>query len=281
MFLNLLSYFRFGQSRSETKTLQIVLESFCVHSLTHAFFHLSLKVLLACPLFLRICLPLLLSPIFPLLAPTLILPSLTKVQLSPTLTLFPLMIWCSGQTVLFRFLLVKAASVYLPTVLSVALRPLFQQAQYVQVFPLKPVPFCTLFAGLDSTNKSAIFLVFYYLTLVVFFFHLSSYLKLCGRSGMNCLLCPPVLSGYIGSPNTCLSRGTMQLMSWPDREHYLHDLQSLVVSLLLSLITTFIFSRTVGVLSHRSSLTHRLPQFPPRNLCSLSCSLCSLSSMLQ
>ena len=43
------------------------------------------------------------------------------------------------------------------SVLSVALRPLFpfQQAQYVQVSPLKPAPFCTLFAGLSSTNKSA------------------------------------------------------------------------------------------------------------------------------
>ena len=77
-----------------------------------------------------------------------------------------------------------------------ALRPLFPfwQAQYVQVFLLKPVPFCTLFAGLSSTNKSAISLIFsYYLTLVLSLppcplLHLSSYLKLCGRSGRNCLL---------------------------------------------------------------------------------------------
>ena len=51
-----------------------------------------------------------------------------------------------------------------------ALRPLFlfRQAQYAQVYPLKPVPFCTLFAGLGSTNKSAIFLLFSScLTLVV------------------------------------------------------------------------------------------------------------------
>ena len=35
-------------------------------------------------------------------------------------------------------------------------------------FSLKPAPFCTLFAGLGSTNKSAIFpLFFFYLTLVV------------------------------------------------------------------------------------------------------------------
>ena len=44
----------------------------------------------------------------------------------------------------------------------------FRQAQYAQVFPLKPAPFCTLFAGLGSTIKSAIFLLFsYYLTLVL------------------------------------------------------------------------------------------------------------------
>ena len=51
----------------------------------------------------------------------------------------------------------------LPTALTVALRPLFpfQQAQYVQVFPLKPAPFCTLFAGLGNTIKSAIFLLFF------------------------------------------------------------------------------------------------------------------------
>ena len=55
-------------------------------------------------------------------------------------------IWCFGLTVLFLFLLAKAA-----------LRPLFpfQQAQYVQIFPLKPAPFCKLFAGLGSTIKSA------------------------------------------------------------------------------------------------------------------------------
>ena len=114
------------------------------------------------------------------------------------------MIWYSGQAALFLFLLVRAAPAFLPTALSVALRPLFPfwQAQYVQVFPLKPAPFCKLFAGLGSTNKSAISHLFsYYLTLVLSsspcpLLHFSFYLKLCGRSGRNCLLSPPVLSGY-------------------------------------------------------------------------------------
>ena len=72
-----------------------------------------------------------------------------------------LTIWCSGQTDLFLSLLAKTGLAYLPTALSVASRPpfFFQQAQYAQVFPLKPAPSCKLFAGLGSTNKSAISLL--------------------------------------------------------------------------------------------------------------------------
>ena len=195
--------------------------------------------------------------------------SLTKVRLSPTLTLSPLMIWCFGQTALFLILFVRAAPAFLPSALSVALRPLFpfRQAQYAQVFPLKPAPFCTLFAGLGSTNKSApaflptavsvalrplfpfrqaqyarVFplkpapfstlfaglgstnksaislLLSYYLTLVLSsppcpLFHLSCYIKLCGRSGRNCHLSPPALSDYNGSPDTRFSPGTTRLTS--------------------------------------------------------------------
>ena len=185
----------------------------------------------------------------------------------------PLMIWYSEQTALFLFLLARAAPAFLPTALSVALRPLFlfRQAQFVPVFPLKPAPFCTLFAGLGNTIKSAIFLLFFScLTLVLSsppcpLLHLSSYLKLCGRSGRNCPSSPPVLTGYNGSPDTRFSRGTTQLMSLPDGERCLRPPQSLVVSLLLSLV----LSRTGGVLSLQSILTHRFPQFPLRNLCSL------------
>ena len=95
------------------------------------------------------------------------------------------------------------------------------------------------------------------------------YLKLCGRSGRNCPFSPPVLSGYNGSPDTRFSRGTTQLMSLPDGERCLCPPQSLVVSLLLSLVPTLVLSRTGGVLSLQSILTHRFPQFPLRNLCSL------------
>ena len=132
----------------------------------------------------------------------------------------PLMIWYFEQTTLFLFLLAKAAPAFMPTALSVALRPLFpfQQPQYAQVSPLKPMPFCMLFAGLGSTNKSATSHLFYYLTLALSLppcplLHLSFYLNICGRSGRNCLLSPPVLSGYNGSPDTRFSWGTTQLIS--------------------------------------------------------------------
>ena len=233
-------------------------------------------VLLAYPFLVGICFSSRLSPPFPLDALALIPLTLAKVRLSPILTLSPLMTWYSGQVALFLFLLARAGPAYLPTALSVALRPLFpfQQAQYVPVFPLKPVPFCTLFAGLGNTIKSAIFLLFFScLTLALSsppcpLLHVSCYLKLCGRSGRNCLL-SPVLSGYNGSPDTRFSRGTTQLMSLPDGERCLRLPQSLVVSLPSPLVSTLVFSRTGGVLSLPNILTHRFPQFPLRNLCYL------------
>ena len=159
------------------------------------------------------------------------------------------MIWYSGLTALFHLLSTRAAPAFLPPAFSVALRPLFtfQQAQYVQVFPLKPVPFCTLFAGLGSTNKTTISLLFsYYLTLVLSsapcpLLYLSSYFKLCDRSGRNCLLSSSVLSVYNESPDTRFSLGTSRLMIWPDGKCYLRPQQSLVVSLLLSLASTLLF----------------------------------------
>ena len=134
----------------------------------------------------------------------------------------PPMIWYSGQTALFLFPLEKAAPAFLPTALSVALFS-FQQAQYVQVFPLKPAPFCTLFAGLGSTNKSAISLLL---------LSDSRSVLLSQTLWRIYLLSPSVLSGYNGSPDTRFSRGTTRLMSWPDGERYLRSPQSLVVSLL-------------------------------------------------
>ena len=69
-------------------------------------------------------------------------------------------------------------------------------------------------------------------------------------------------------------------MSWPDGERYLRPPQSLVVSLLLSLVFTLVFSRTGGVLSHLNSSTHRFPRFPSRNLYVLSRLRCNGHSLL-
>ena len=115
----------------------------------------------ALPFLFGICLHSWWSPPFSFDVLALIPLTLAKVRLLPTLTLSPLMICCSGQAALFLFLLARAALAYLPTALSVPLRPLFpfRQAQYVLVFPLKPAPFCTLFAGLGSANESAISLL--------------------------------------------------------------------------------------------------------------------------
>ena len=144
---NRLSYFRFGQTRSETKTADRPGE--LLRLLTRSCFLLLVLgrlFLLALPFLFGICPHSRWSPPLPLHALALIPLSLAKVRLSLTLTLSPLMIWYSGLTALFLFLLARAAPAFLPTALSVALWSLFpfQQAQYVQVFSLKPAPFCTL-----------------------------------------------------------------------------------------------------------------------------------------
>ena len=191
------------------------------------------------------------------------LSSLAKVQLSLTLTLSDLTIWCFGQTALLLFLLAKAVLAYLPTTLSVALTLLFpyQQTQYAQVFLLKPEPF---FVGLGSTSKSttsSLLLPDSRSVLATSFILLRSQ----AETVFSLLLFYQATMG----PRTRFSRETTRLMSWPDGERYLHLLQSLVVSLLLSLVSSLPFSRTGGLLFHRSILTCRFSRFPPRNLFSL------------
>ena len=263
-----------------------------MHPLTCSCFLLLLGrlSLLALPFLLGTCLCSPWSPPFPLHALTLISLSLTKMQLSLTLTLFPLTIWYSRLMALFLFLLARAALAYLSTAPSVALRSLFpfQQTQYVQVSLWKPVPFCKLFAGLGSTNKSAISHLFSScLTLFCSLLHLSFYLKLSGRSGRNCLFSPPVLSGFNGCLDICFSQGTVQLMSWPDGECYLCPLQFLVVSLLLSLIPTLsLFSDWRRIVSSKffntqvSSISTKELVLPHQACCVLSCLHCNKHSLL-
>ena len=237
-----------------------MLDSFCIHSPAHAFLYFPREALLLGTPFLYCGVHSFLSML-----------SLARVQLLIAMSLSSLMIWYSGLTALFLFFLANAALAYLPTALAVALRPLFpsQQVQYAQVSLLKPAPFCKVFAGLSSTIKSAPSLLSSYLSFCLSHPILSLIFPFTSNSGKSCLLSPPVLSGYNGSPDTGFSWETMWLMSWPDWECYLHPPQSLVVSLLLSRISTLLFSWTGGVLSHRNSSTHRFPRFPLRNLCSL------------
>ena len=114
----------------------------------------------------------------------------------------PLVIWYSGQTALFLFLLAKAAPAYLPTAVSVALRPLFpsQQAQYVQVLLLKPV------TSLLLSDSRPVFTT------------LSSPSFLLPETFWQIWQKLSFLSGYNGFLDTRFSRGMMWLMSWPDGE---------------------------------------------------------------
>ena len=174
---------------------------------------LSLHVL---SFLLEIYLPSPWSPPSPLHAPALILLSLAKGRISPIFTLSPLMIWCFGQTALFLFpfgkdgfgLLANCSLCGTEATLSFSAGPVCSS------FSAEACAILHALAGLGSTNKFSISLLFsYYVTLVLSsppcpILHIFSYLKLCGRSGRNCLLSPPVLSDYNGSPDIRFSRET-------------------------------------------------------------------------
>ena len=134
------------------------------------------------------------------------------------------------------------------------------------VFPLKPAPFCTLFAGLGNTIKSAIFL-------------LSD-----SRS---------VLATMFSSPSFLLSQTLWQIwqelsffsscsirLQWVLRHSFLPGndaadelarwgallAPSAIPCSRLPFISTLVFSRTGGVLSLRSILTHRVPSISSEEL---------------
>ena len=80
-----------------------------------------------------------------------------KVLPLPTLTLPYLATSWLGMMALFLFFLAKEAPAFLPTAYFVVLRSLspIRQAPFVQSCLRKPAPFCLLFAGVRSTNKTA------------------------------------------------------------------------------------------------------------------------------
>ena len=194
--------------------------------------------LLALPFLLGICLPSLWSPPFPLHATAMIL-SLSRQGAALThldsLPPHDLVLWTDGS-VHFPFGKISSGILANCSLCDTEDTHSFSAGSHVQVFLLKSAPFCTLSAGLGTTNKSAISHRFsFYLALVLSsppcpLFYLSFYLKRCGRFGRNCLLSPPVLSGYNGSPDTRFSGKTTWLISWPDGERYLRPPQSFVVS---------------------------------------------------
>ena len=187
----------------------------------------------------------------------------------------PLMFWYSEQTGLFLFLLARADPAYLPTALSVALRPLFpfQQAHYAQVFRLKPAPFCMLSAGLGSTNKSATSLL----------------LLSDSRSVLATLSSPPsfLLSQtlwQIWQELSSLSSCSIRLQWVPGNSFLPRNDPADELARRGVLLASSATPCSLSPLSSRihfslfldwrqtvssNSLTHRFPPFPPRNLCFL------------
>ena len=208
-------------------------------------------------------------------------------MLLPILTFYPLMIWYSGLTALFLFLLARAALKYLPTALSVAPRPLFpfQQAKYVQVFLLKPVPFRMLFAGLGSTNKPATSLLLLS----------DSHSVLATPSSSQSFLLPESL-WQIWQELSSLSSCSIRLQ-WVPRHLFLpgNDANDKLARWIALLVFSAIPCSLFPLISHihfclfsewRHTVSSKffdtqVPLISTKELVPLSCSLCSFSSMLQ
>ena len=231
------------------------MESFCIHSPAHASFYCRREAVLACPSFPPWNLPsftveFTLSSVCSRSDPLL---SRQGAALAPLDSLPALMIWYSGLTALFVFLLARVALAYLPTALfgteatfSFSASPVcssFSAEAYAILHALcwsrKHHQVCHFFSLLILSDTRSVLTT---LSCLHFFF----YLKIFGRSGRNCLLSPSVLSGYNESLDTRFSLGTMRVMSWPDGERYLHPLESLVISLFISRIYSSPFSEGVG-----------------------------------
>ena len=178
------------------------------------------------------------------------------------------MIRHSGQTALFLFLLARAAPAYLPTALSVVLRPPFpfRQAQYVQVFPLKPAPFCTLFAGFGNTSKPATSLLLS-----------DSRSILATLSSPPSFLLPQTFWQKLSSFSCSIRLQMIHGHSFLPRNDVADEVARLGALLAPSAIPCSLcsftprirFSWTVSVLSRLNFSTRRFSRFPPRNLCFL------------
>ena len=175
--------------------------------------------------------------------------------LSLTLTLSHLTIWCSGQRALF--LLSKAGIVYLPAAHFVSLRPLFpfRQAQFAQVFLLKPLSFCKLSVGLGSTNKSAISL----LLLFDSRFFLSSVFSFTSNSLTGTIFCLFLYCQSTMVPRYSFFPGKDATDEVARQGALLLTFAIPCILSPLPLVSIILFFRTGGIPSYLNSLTHRSP----------------------
>ena len=106
----------------------------------------------------------------------------------------------------------------------------FSAGPVCQVFLLKPASRCMLSAGLGST--------------LLLSFRPSFLLSQTLWQELSSLSSCYIRLQWV--PGQSFPQGTTRLISWPDGERYLRPPQSLVVFLLLFLVSTLLFSRTVS-----------------------------------